>query len=215
MIVLPARAPLMSKKRQGFSLIEAAIVLGVIGLVIGGIWIAASSMMENYRVQGMTKDIFVIASNVQKLMSNADANTLAGAASIEFELAQAGGFPKNWETSVGIRDPYFGSMLNLQNYYAGATPYFVIGLYRIPRSICIKLVTAVSQSGYLAGSKETGGTWDQLATRPTLGVISVSAGLNNIVQFPITPSAAASGCDNTGVNGQNNIFMGFGYSRIN
>jgi type II secretory pathway pseudopilin PulG len=31
---------------RGFNLIEAAIVLGVIGLVIGGIWIAASSVQD-------------------------------------------------------------------------------------------------------------------------------------------------------------------------
>jgi type II secretory pathway pseudopilin PulG len=30
------------QSQQGFNLIEAAIVLGVIGLVIGGIWVGAA-----------------------------------------------------------------------------------------------------------------------------------------------------------------------------
>lgn len=33
--------------RLGFNLIEAAIVLGVVGLVIGGIWVAASAVRNN------------------------------------------------------------------------------------------------------------------------------------------------------------------------
>lgn len=32
--------------RSGFSLIEAAIVLGVVGLVIGGIWVAATAVQQ-------------------------------------------------------------------------------------------------------------------------------------------------------------------------
>jgi hypothetical protein len=36
-------------RRRGFNLIEAAIVLGVIGLVIGGIWVAAAAVTENRR----------------------------------------------------------------------------------------------------------------------------------------------------------------------
>jgi hypothetical protein len=35
--------------QSGFNLIEAAIVLGAIGLVIGGIWIAASAVNRNLR----------------------------------------------------------------------------------------------------------------------------------------------------------------------
>lgn len=36
--------------RRGFNLIEAAIVLGIIGLVIGGIWIAATAVSERQKI---------------------------------------------------------------------------------------------------------------------------------------------------------------------
>lgn len=39
-----------ARKKRGFSLIEAAIVLGVVGLVIGGIWVAAAAVSENRRL---------------------------------------------------------------------------------------------------------------------------------------------------------------------
>lgn len=38
--------PMLCKKKKGFSLIESAIVLAVVGLVIGGIWVAAASVIE-------------------------------------------------------------------------------------------------------------------------------------------------------------------------
>lgn len=38
-------------KRKGFNLVEAAIVLGVVGLVIGGIWIAAATVTYNQKLQ--------------------------------------------------------------------------------------------------------------------------------------------------------------------
>lgn len=35
--------------RRAFSLIEASIVLGVVGLIIGGIWVAAAAVNENMK----------------------------------------------------------------------------------------------------------------------------------------------------------------------
>ncbi len=43
--------PPLPRRRRGFNLIEAAIVLGVVGLVIGGIWVAAAEVSERMRIQ--------------------------------------------------------------------------------------------------------------------------------------------------------------------
>ena len=44
--------PISARRSQkGFNLIEAAIVLGVVGLVIGGIWVAASAVSRQHRAQ--------------------------------------------------------------------------------------------------------------------------------------------------------------------
>jgi hypothetical protein len=55
--------PVLRRRRsqRGFNLIEAAIVLGVIGLVIGGIWVAAASVQRNNRraeIQGMAVRLY-------------------------------------------------------------------------------------------------------------------------------------------------------------
>ncbi len=44
---------LCSKKRRGFNLIEAAIVLGVVGLVVAGIWVAAAALSEKLEVKNV------------------------------------------------------------------------------------------------------------------------------------------------------------------
>lgn len=42
-------SPYKTKHEQGFSLVEAAIVLGVVGLVIGAIWVAAATVRANMK----------------------------------------------------------------------------------------------------------------------------------------------------------------------
>ena len=46
-----------SRKSNAFNLIESAIVLGIVGLVISGIWIAASSLFFNYRASKTAEGI--------------------------------------------------------------------------------------------------------------------------------------------------------------
>lgn len=60
-------------RQRGFSLIEAAIVLAVVGLVLGGIWVAAAAMYENYKVNKTVEGIFSTARNIQNLISIRDA----------------------------------------------------------------------------------------------------------------------------------------------
>jgi hypothetical protein len=47
----------LGKYRRGFSLIEAAVVLGVVGLVIGGIWAAAVTVKENLEVNQILESV--------------------------------------------------------------------------------------------------------------------------------------------------------------
>lgn len=54
-------------RRKGFSLIEAAIVLGVVGLVIGGIWVAAATVYRNHRLNQTVAGIGVIYRNTRNL----------------------------------------------------------------------------------------------------------------------------------------------------
>lgn len=54
-----------SSRTSGFSLVEAAIVLAIVGLVIGGIWIAASVVSENYRMNRAISFLIGTATDLQ------------------------------------------------------------------------------------------------------------------------------------------------------
>lgn len=58
-------------QRRGFNLVEAAIVLGIVGLVIGGIWVAAANVQENLRISRAQQDVLSIISNLRSLFSTA------------------------------------------------------------------------------------------------------------------------------------------------
>ncbi len=55
--------------RRGFNLVEAAIVLGVIGLVIGGIWVAASEVTKNRTVSKLSEATLQYITNSRNIMS--------------------------------------------------------------------------------------------------------------------------------------------------
>lgn len=80
---------------HGFSLIEAAIVLGVVGLVIGGIWVAASSVSENRKIAQMASDILLICDRAGTTFPA----SLAPASDTSLsntQLINSGVFPASW-----------------------------------------------------------------------------------------------------------------------
>lgn len=54
---------------RAFSLIEAAIVLGVIGLIIGGIWVAAAMFDFKYQEQQFQQGFLTYQENVKRYMN--------------------------------------------------------------------------------------------------------------------------------------------------
>lgn len=65
---LPSYGLSEHKPRQGFSLIEAAIVLGVVGLVIGGIWVAAAAVQTKMMSNNIATGINIAINNIQRLI---------------------------------------------------------------------------------------------------------------------------------------------------
>src|SRR6185369_4823894 len=54
------------RKKTGFSLIEAAIVLAIVGLVIGGIWVAASAVATKMKISRTLVGLTFAVSQGQK-----------------------------------------------------------------------------------------------------------------------------------------------------
>lgn len=60
----------MPRQNRGFNLVEAAIVLGVVGLVIGGIWIAASSVSRENKRQAFQTVLLDLGQRTRNLWGN-------------------------------------------------------------------------------------------------------------------------------------------------
>jgi len=107
------------RAQSAFSLIEAAIVLGIIGLVLGGIWVASSAVMKKVRVNQLVNDISVSVFEIQKAYkqtlgdpSGPYSNTLIDDAVIAMKI-----LPPDFTGYNPIRIPYGGTIsFNIENF---------------------------------------------------------------------------------------------------
>jgi hypothetical protein len=197
--------------KRGFNLIEAAIVLGVIGLVIGGIWVVAAAMHEDYKVNKTAQDLLVIVRNVQSLISDVDSVAI-GNTSISSTIINAGGFPQDWISGGGIRHP-FGGQGYITNELSGSKGLFLIGLINIPPSACAKLIAKLTAISAITGNKNAG-AWSPAASRRTnLARLWITSPSWSTDDFPVSPEAAAQRCGS--VTSSSQIVLYYNYNRTN
>lgn len=77
--------------KRGFSLIEAAIVLSVIGLVIGSIWVAAANVRQKQQVSTMVAATLSMSEKIRSLYKDHDISD----ADITAAMVSAGVVPAN------------------------------------------------------------------------------------------------------------------------
>lgn len=99
---------------QGFSLIEAAIVLALIGLVLGGIWAAASAVRFSNKSNGLANDLIGMSEDMiakggrfwgDQITYNSQMQSV-GIVPPAYRLDGSGGYYK---------DPYFGYWASVVN----------------------------------------------------------------------------------------------------
>lgn len=96
------------RRRQGFSLIEAAIVLGIIGLVIGGIWVAAAAVIENKRFGDAQIGMLQIIDGLRQAYNN---RAIANGTDLTALVATGKIAPQNWiKTATTLADPWGGAV---------------------------------------------------------------------------------------------------------
>lgn len=187
----PALKQQRGRAQKAFSLIEAAIVLAVVGGVIGTIWVSAATMYENHKVNKTVEGIFTTAKNVQRVLSARDAEVIGNSAHISNSLYEQF-FPKDWQHG----DP-FGNYPFIMNY---SGPRFLIILRNVPPDICVKLTVKASSVGAMAYDNVSG---LNAMTRP---------GRADIYNFPISIQTAETFCASPSTE---MLSFGFGYTRRN
>lgn len=186
-------------KKSGFSLIEAAIVLAIIGLVIGGIWIAAAKVTEERLITKTIADIILTVKNVQGLMSRSTADAI-GDTYIHPTIRNAGGFPADWINGSVIRDP-FGGVVTLRSIPNGInTARFDFTITAVPPAACLRLLAAISSHfpSHAFADNQAGG----------LMLMQVTQTSWSSYLFPYTPNG--SECVSTG----NTMVFTFAYTQM-
>ena len=201
----PALKQQRGRAQKAFSLIEAAIVLAVVGGVIGTIWTVSASFYEDYRVNKAVEGFHLIAMNLQKLLSISDRNTLAKPYSLNATLLGAEAVPKDWVYGSTINSPVGGVVtFVLENGFEGAS----FNLFDVSVSECIKLTVEASTH-----AKNSRGGW-----LIGMGFIQFHAGPRTDVYlsaFPITPEQAANYCKTNMISSNSYLSLWVILTRIN
>lgn len=89
---------MMRRRNLGFSLLEIAIVMSIAGLIVAGIWMAASEANHQSNKQALERGTIQIINNVEAYFSNQSANigSFTRADALAADL-----FPASWVQGTG------------------------------------------------------------------------------------------------------------------
>jgi len=194
---------MMPRKLRGFTLTEAAIVLGIVGLILGAIWVAAAAVYNNLRVSTTSNQMLQLVQNVRSMHATQQTmdTALAGTPGA-ITMAQAGAIPKDMVDDpinpAAVRDVWNGDVT-----FDAATSNggvlgdsFTITLPNVPRGACTDILVRNTGAGRDSGLLRAGADGG-VSTSPAEGG----------TQFPITVTQAIGYCN--GANDQNTLTFTF------
>ncbi len=183
---------LIQKKRAGgFTLTEAAIVLGIVGLILGAIWVAAGAVYENLRVSTTSNQLLQIAQSIRAMHATqnvVDANIDA------LLVARAGGMPSDMITRdsngavTAVRDVWGGDVSIAATTYNVTNDSFSVTFTEVPQSACSNLLMRNTGTG-----------------RDT-GLIGAGNSVSTTTSFPLVLSSAVAACSSTAAAGNTVVF---------
>ncbi len=131
-------------ERHAFTLTEIAIVLGIIGLILGAIWTAAASVYANQHVAKAATETLMIVQNFKGLFGNNPLTDPNGEDMTAFAMT-AGLFPADMVqagNTTYAMGPWSGSQVNV---YSGSVWNSVtVAFWNIDQTTCNRLADAIA-----------------------------------------------------------------------
>lgn len=165
--------------RKGFNLIEAALVLGIIGGIIGGIWVAASAVTESRKITQMAGDVLSICDRGGRVFP---ANTPpATTAEVHLQALAANVYPATWIVGSSLVPPIgaSGSFYWMDSSQGVLfTGELRLNIDQLTQAQCLRLLPEFANSGsaLIRGVQVGTGTWttSTLYTLPYSGSFTAS-----------------------------------------
>jgi type II secretory pathway pseudopilin PulG len=164
-----------SRKEKGFTLTEAAIVLGIMGLILGAIWVAAAAVYKNMRVSTTSNQLLQIAQSIRSMHATAlTMDTSIAGTGGALLLAKAGAIPKDMLDDAlnptVVRDVWTGLVTIDATTVTTAGDSFKVGFPNVPRDACVDLLVRNTGAGRDTGLVNAGAAVGQANTAMPLTV---------------------------------------------
>lgn len=148
----------LNKSRKfggGFTLTEAAIVLGIVGLILGAIWVAAASVYNNLRVSRATEELLQSVQSIRSLYATQSVVDFTN----EVALISAGVFPNDMVNADGdgLINPWGEAVTVAPN--GSDTTEFVI-TFTVPNKACTDFLVRNTGQGRDTGLIQAGSNTD-------------------------------------------------------
>lgn len=208
-------ARLSQQSKRGFTLTEIAIVLGVIGLILGSIWVAAAAVYNNMRISTATRQLLAVTQAVRSLYatsstvsSTADMTTVpftGVAAGAQTTYAQAGIFDADMVVINGgnysVQGPWTNGSVNVVAAKSLTnSDSFAIEFDNVPQAACIQML--INSTG---SSRDPGMYAVQAGAAGALAIAAGGGATGTQTAFPLSASTAQGQC----ANANNNVAFQF------
>lgn len=152
--------------RRGMSLIEMAIVMGIVGAALGGIWVATSTVNEKNRVEDTKEGVELIVANLKNLPTtylHTDDTFISNSTGQGVGIGM-GLVPETFMSNGRAVNPW-GDNLYI-GYWAAAREFkIILQSKNLTSERCNQLVPYFAKTLKLRGGHSPGpGWWDQNST---------------------------------------------------
>jgi len=191
--MMTTKTPAQARKemqKKGFTLTEIAIVLGIMGLVLGAIWVAAAGVYNNQRINQANTAVMQVLQGVRTLYGQ-QASIPGGAADLSQNMVNAGVIPTNLIRPGAVAQPFMLTPWG-QPMYVGTNANgdaITIVLTGMTTALCVGVVSQIfgpSHDRTLDNSSVT------LAAAPANGAGVALTGVFTATVVPTTSAAVGT-----------------------
>jgi prepilin-type N-terminal cleavage/methylation domain-containing protein len=155
--------------QNGFNLIEAAIVLSIVGIVIAGVFAAWGTVTSQQRVRKATDMTTMVVQQVRTTYATRTSLESATGAAFTSALINAELIPSSWLSGTNVMNPW-GGVLLVTPETLSSNSAMNISFSALTTEDCIKLANQVIINGRTQGLVQVDGT--AITNTSTYGALS-------------------------------------------